>query len=498
MLTKLSQNHMNQISALRIQAENGQIGYHIIYSTLASLLQSDYSYTSSDPTVLWLRGATEANAGRGSLSELIRVYSNTQAQLRYGENISNSLMQQASNEVAKNLLKNLFGEGDNGVADYAIIPDINKIAADDATAVGKIIFNRDLGDTSAEKQANSAWSGTLLFTQLTSDQSFRLMSKGEDGLKVDSLNDWRDVLYAYVSYEAGLKAARSEFISEDLKQEKTDIDILGNTFYGYVTGEKTFIDYLSTLATGSDSQGLLSAFNLINSVGVNKFLDMLMGVVLGDSIIGTTNDDNFFANAKEFFKSSVLSLETQTLNQLTLDNLIDLAENDANIRAALNALSMVSIETSPAVKEKFDLYNPIIGYGDITHEWIEDRAKALQYFYEYNKNAGLYDHPEFNFIDIATGIELKNPSILGVSKPSKHDYIFGSEDNNIDIQGGDGNDHIYGGGGDDEIYGGEGDDYLEGGHGSDELHGGNDNDKLVGMDGDNYLYGDDGNDLLLG
>ncbi|HAV4464771.1 putative Ig domain-containing protein [Acinetobacter baumannii] len=498
MLTKLSQNHMNQISALRIQAENGQIGYHIIYSTLASLLQSDYSYTSSDPTVLWLRGATEANAGRGSLSELIRVYSNTQAQLRYGENISNSLMQQASNEVAKNLLKNLFGEGDNGVADYAIIPDINKIAADDATAVGKIIFNRDLGDTSAEKQANSAWSGTLLFTQLTSDQSFRLMSKGEDGLKVDSLNDWRDVLYAYVSYEAGLKAARSEFISEDLKQEKTDIDILGNTFYGYVTGEKTFIDYLSTLATGSDSQGLLSAFNLINSVGVNKFLDMLMGVVLGDSIIGTTNDDNFFANAKEFFKSSVLSLETQTLNQLTLDNLIDLAENDANIRAALNALSMVSIETSPAVKEKFDLYNPIIGYGDITPEWIEDRAKALQYFYEYNKNAGLYDHPEFNFIDIATGIELKNPSILGVSKPSKHDYIFGSEDNNIDIQGGDGNDHIYGGGGDDEIYGGEGDDYLEGGHGSDELHGGNDNDKLVGMDGDNYLYGDDGNDLLLG
>ncbi|EMJ3296192.1 hypothetical protein V7O15_003451, partial [Acinetobacter baumannii] len=107
-----------------------------------------------------------------------------------------------------------------------------------------------------------------------------------------------------------------------------------------------------------------------------------MGVVLGDSIIGTTNDDNFFANAKEFFKSSVLSLETQTLNQLTLDNLIDLAENDANIRAALNALSMVSIETSPAVKEKFDLYNPIIGYGDITPEWIEDRAKALQYFYE--------------------------------------------------------------------------------------------------------------------
>lgn len=93
MLTKLSQTHIDQISALHIQAENGKIGYYVIYSTLASLLQSDYGYTSSNPTVLWLRGETEANAGRGSLSELIRVYSNTQAQLRYGENISNSLIQ---------------------------------------------------------------------------------------------------------------------------------------------------------------------------------------------------------------------------------------------------------------------------------------------------------------------------------------------------------------------------------------------------------------------
>ncbi|WP_171456247.1 hypothetical protein [Acinetobacter lactucae] len=56
------------------------------------------------------------------------------------------------------------------------------------------------------------------------------MSKGDNALAVDSLSDWRDVLYAYVSYEVGFKAAISEFISEDLKQQKTDINILGNTF----------------------------------------------------------------------------------------------------------------------------------------------------------------------------------------------------------------------------------------------------------------------------
>lgn len=37
-------------------------------------------------------------------------YSSTQAMLRYGETVSESLMQKASDEVAKNLLTNLFGE----------------------------------------------------------------------------------------------------------------------------------------------------------------------------------------------------------------------------------------------------------------------------------------------------------------------------------------------------------------------------------------------------
>lgn len=503
MSTKLNQTHMDQISAMRIQAANGKIGYWKIYQTLAELLQSDYGYQVTDPTVLWLRGATEANAGRGSMSELIRVYSDTQAQLRYGENISVKQMQEASDEVAKNLLKNLFGEGDNGLDDYAQIPDIVTISEDDAKAVGKILFNRNVNDTAAEEQANSAWSGTLLFTQLTSDQSYRLMSTGDDKLAVDSLNDWRDVLYAYVSYEAGLKAAATEFLKNMVideivggNQTAKDISILGKTFYGYVKGEKTFIDYIATLAAGADNQNLLSAFKLINVVGKNRFLDMLMGVSLGKPLIGKINDDNFFASAKLFFQSPILTLKTQALDKLTLSELINLAKNDANIRAALNALSMISIETSTAVKEKFELYDPVTGQGEITEQWIEDRAKSLNYYYEYLKNAGLYDHDEFNFIDLATGIELKNPFILGVSKTTDKDYIFGTEGNDVDVQGGLDNDHIYGGKGNDYLNGGKGDDYLEGGQGSDELYGGEGNDYLNGGSGNDLLDGGAGNDIF--
>ena len=74
MSTKLTQAHMDQIAAMRIQAANGEIGYWQIYQTLANLLQSAYGYSATNPTVLWLRGATQANAGHGSMSELIRGY----------------------------------------------------------------------------------------------------------------------------------------------------------------------------------------------------------------------------------------------------------------------------------------------------------------------------------------------------------------------------------------------------------------------------------------
>ncbi|WP_109439549.1 calcium-binding protein [Acinetobacter haemolyticus] len=505
MSTKLSQVHMDQIAAMRLQAENGQIGYWRIYQTLANLLQTNYGYESTNPTVLWLRGATEANVGRGSMSELIRVYSSTQAMLRYGETVSESLMQQASDEVAKNLLKNLFGE--EKIETYAVIPEIDEIAEKDATAVGKILFNRDPNDTAAELGANSAWSGALLFTQLTSDQSYRLMSKGDKPLVVDSLNDWRDVLYAYVSYEAGFKAAATEFlknviIDETIGSNQTakDIAILGQTFYGYVVGEKTFIDYLSTLVTGTDNQKLLSSFGLINSVGVNRFLDMLMGAVLGKSIIGTTNDDNFFANARAFFQSSILDLETQSLNQSSLSELITLAKTNANVRSALSALSMVSVETSSAVQSKFGLYNPLTEQGEITEQWIEDRAKALLTIRNYWITGTTIGSPlpDQNWLieDISTGIKVvKMGANLSIPQNS---FIFGTDGNDSNIRGGDGKDHIYGGRGNDELYGGKGNDYLEGGAGSDELYGGDDHDKLMGMDGIDYLYGGAGNDILYG
>jgi Ca2+-binding RTX toxin-like protein len=88
------------------------------------------------------------------------------------------------------------------------------------------------------------------------------------------------------------------------------------------------------------------------------------------------------------------------------------------------------------------------------------------------------------------------------------DKLYGGAGNN-NLLGGLGNDylHVYsetgenilsGGGGDDELFGGEGNDTLNGGEDADYLHGYGGNDELDGGDGDDELYGGEGNDTLDG
>lgn len=64
------------------QAQARQIGYWQIYSWLADIIEAK-GVSRTDPTILWLRGATEANAFRGAFSSLIQTYTAKQYQLRY-------------------------------------------------------------------------------------------------------------------------------------------------------------------------------------------------------------------------------------------------------------------------------------------------------------------------------------------------------------------------------------------------------------------------------
>ena len=69
-MIQLNETEIQRFAQLRDQATPGN--YAPIYKELADLLTGKYNASSTNSSVLWLRGATEANAGRGAFSALIR------------------------------------------------------------------------------------------------------------------------------------------------------------------------------------------------------------------------------------------------------------------------------------------------------------------------------------------------------------------------------------------------------------------------------------------
>lgn len=232
MTTILTSAELATLRAKELQAQSKQIGFWQIYEWLADLLMQK-GVSSLDSTVLWLLGATEANEGEGAMSVLIREYTNTQYQLRYGSSVSAPMMQVASDAVAQNLINDLLGREDDWIEGQ--VPGIARIAESDARAVGRVVFGPENGKSESDTAftQNSAWSGSLLFSLLGSNQNGRLMGTGSAG-QIDTLNDVRDVFYAFLSYKAALEAARSS--PESYSQPQVDWPILGTTIVAYLNG----------------------------------------------------------------------------------------------------------------------------------------------------------------------------------------------------------------------------------------------------------------------
>lgn len=96
---QLNEGEMQILADMDAQVLQGQIAYWQIYDWLVDRLLS-HGVSATDSTVLWLRGATQANVSRGSKSELIRGYTAHQYQLRYDEEMDPDLLQEASDEIA--------------------------------------------------------------------------------------------------------------------------------------------------------------------------------------------------------------------------------------------------------------------------------------------------------------------------------------------------------------------------------------------------------------
>lgn len=511
-MINLNETQLQQLTAMRIQARAdsaaGIQSYYEIYKRLADWLVDDYGVSQLDSAVRWLRGAEQANAGQGSLSALIREYSNTQYKLRYATDMPTGKMQEASNAVAENLLKDLLGENTSKDGwPKGQVPDIERIGKSDATAVGATLFDSTLGhdphDTAATE--NSAWSGTLLFTLLRSDQSSRLMRTGNDKEQIDTLNDMRDVLYAWQAYDQGFNAARNEYLTnlalkyvgstEKRTQANTVLSVdnitLGHTLIGYLNSGKS--STLDAINQGTTNPALLKTFKIISDVSPAKFLDMLRGAMLGQVAQSETTDANFVSKAYTFFSQFNVTQLQSTAASIDLSMAHENSAAGASARAALAGLSPVRVEIGTEVAERMALYDSSTGQGQITAQWIDDRSAMVTALVDklsqsWKGNAQGTANIHYWDATSQTDVLVDDPTsqvgiLTGTSDVQRSQYLFGGSGAEH-LQGNYLADHLYGGAGNDVLTGLEDSDYLEGGTGNDTLNGGAGNDQLNGGTGD--------------
>ncbi|MDT3735113.1 MAG: hypothetical protein ROZ00_02695 [Denitratisoma sp.] len=172
------------------------------------------------------------------------------------------------------------------------------------------------------------------------------------------------------------------------------------------------------------------------------------------------------------------------LKGLAMDGDIDAIAYRYALRE-LNPFAMLGFDYSTHnAGGRLDLYDPATGRGQLTEEWLADRA-ALMVLVNGARSSDsvaggtLVVNPTGSdtafYEDKASGLKLRE----GQAALDPRRILFGTDqgDGSIEmLNGGTLTDRLYGGGGNDVLNGNGGDDYLEGGDADDRLFGGTGND----------------------
>jgi Ca2+-binding RTX toxin-like protein len=307
------------------------------------------------------------------------------------------------------------------------------------------------------------------------------------------------------------------------------VDALGPAYYSF------FINTFQTIRAGSQRDITVAAYgeewawlgrNIENTLAVltvdygalSNLIDIQVMELQGfinawnGSSENDVSEENLFARSNSFFSGLTLEqLNNARVQRVSPepDSLVAVALSNTDdgwaLRNALKFMSPVIVYLESGYSGRgLEIYNEVTGQGELTVEWIADRAAMLSWLIKDRllpDSQQLTDYQAkdgFDYQDFASGQEvLVLPDPFVAFQPLVHRVYFGSEGADT-LEGQVGNDRLYGGAGTDTLKGETGNDYLEGGSGNDQLDGGADNDTLLGGAGDDVLIGGTGNDFLDG
>lgn len=191
------------------------------------------------------------------------------------------------------------------------------------------------------------------------------------------------------------------------------------------------------------------------------------------------------------------------------------ALRELNPFVALNADSLYEPHNQNG---ELDLFNAATGNGDITDEYVQDRARLLSRVLAVNVANLTGEHltgsalPKEYFAFFSTdqtGREVKRQLTVGPETnmpagrknhlPDRPRILFGSDNlaQSDSLIGYAQDDRIFGGKGNDKLVGNSGNDYLQGDAGEDRLSGGENDDRLLGGKEDDQLDGGAGTDTYI-
>jgi Ca2+-binding RTX toxin-like protein len=499
--------------AMAVEGRNCAVLYRTLSNILGEKILGGSAFDESVMGIfkdakLWLDVAIDANGGVGAYSALIRAYTLRQGELRLNKKISDSKMQQSSNQVAVNLMNTLIkGSVEHDLAPWTV-PSISQIAEIDASAIGEVLFRDDIGTVDTATSHNAGWSGTIGFSLLGGEkpyETWRLISagdpdshiKGNHGLaRFNRLDDLKNILFAVDSYGIALQAVIKNF---GLNLVESLFSVLPEQI-NIALASGSINPLIQHVVKGTPISPIVS---LILRYNLNDFFDMLRRTYDGNSAATPTTDETFASSAYTFFSafspSQSQSIVTRTIGEYgSASDWARLAAQATPIgvalRNSLQQLSEIVIERSDGFSGRgLELYDPETGEGFITEQWLADRSEMLaRLISRTNGSFGRNTVQTFSYSDLASGKQA--PMTTGVANPL---VMFG-DDGGRSFGGGANTDHLYGGGGNDSISGLSGNDVIQAGIGNDSITGDEGNDALYGMAGNDVLVGGRGNDFLAG
>ncbi len=244
----------------------------------------------------------------------------------------------------------------------------------------------------------------------------------------------------------------------------------------------------NAMATGRDE--LATYENIVNIFG-ELFVDnykAISGWHLG------SREDLYQAIKEIRDEISDKNLHVTSLVKLSEPEIASLAKTQGDsglaARYALVNLNPFTITGESNLYDRFnetgelDIHTATQEDGDLSEQFIEDRAKFLHYLTHSDATVSNFN-PDINFVDNRLGISLEvDNGMIGLDADSQ--YLFGNLEDEL-LEGGSAIDHLYGMDGDDILIGNGNNDFLEGGKGRDTLNGGSGND-IFGIIGEDIAY----------